>query len=42
MARFKGVASSYLASYLGWFRALERSAQMQHRPAPFLALAVGA
>ncbi|MBV8124613.1 MAG: IS1595 family transposase [Paucibacter sp.] len=42
MRRFKGVASSYLASYLGWFRALDRSAQTPGKPAPFLALAVGA
>lgn len=42
MRRFKGVASSYLASYLGWFRALDRSAQTPRQPAPFLALAVGA
>ena len=41
MRRFKGVASSYLASYLGWFRALDRSAQTPAKPAPFLALAVG-
>lgn len=40
--RFNGVASSYLASYLGWFRALDRSAQTLRQPAPFLALAVGA
>jgi len=40
--RFNGVASSYLASYLGWFRALDRSAQARRQPAPFLALAVGA
>lgn len=40
--RFNGVASSYLASYLGWFRALDRSAQPRRQPAPFLALAVGA
>lgn len=42
MRRFKGVASSHLASYLGWFRALDRSAQTPRLPAPFLALAVGA
>mgnify|MGYP000443879248 CR=1 FL=1 len=42
MRRFKGVASSYLASYLGWFRALDRSIQTPRQPAPFLALAVGA
>lgn len=42
IGRFKGVASSYLASYLGWFRALDRSAQAPRKPAPFLAMAVGA
>lgn len=42
MRRFKGVASSYLASYLGWFRALDRSAQTPRQPAPFLAMAIGA
>jgi transposase-like protein len=42
MCRFRGVASSYLASYLGWFRALDRSAQNASKPAPFLAMAVGA
>jgi len=41
MRRFNGVASSYLASYLGWFRALDRSAQTPGKPAPFLAMAVG-
>lgn len=41
MRRFKGVASSYLASYLGWFRAMDRSAQTPRQPAPFLALALG-
>jgi transposase-like protein len=41
MRRFKGVASSYLASYLGWFRAIDRAAQAPRQPAPFLALAVG-
>jgi transposase-like protein len=42
MRCFKGVASSYLASYLGWFRALDRSAQTPGKPAPFLTMAVGA
>jgi len=41
MCRFKGVASSYLANYLGWFRALDRSAQTPGKPAPFLTMAVG-
>lgn len=42
MRRFNGVASSHLASYLGWFRALDRSAQSPGKPAPFLTMAVGA
>ena len=42
MRRFNGVASSYLASYLGWFRALDQSAQTPGQPAPSLAMAVGA
>ena len=42
MARFKGVATSYLASYLGWFRACDRSAQTHDQAASMLALAVGA
>ena len=41
MRRVKGVASSYLASYLGWFRAIDRASQSPRQPAPFLALAVG-
>ena len=41
MRRSKGVASSYLASHLGWFRALGRSAQAQRQSPPFLAMAVG-
>lgn len=39
--RFKGVATSYLASYLGWFRALDRSAQNRRQPASMLNLALG-
>ena len=39
--RYKGVATSYLASYLGWFRALDRSAQNRGQPAPMLNLALG-
>ena len=42
MQRFNGVATSYLASYLGWFRALDRSAKSPGQPAPMLAMAVGA
>ena len=42
MRRFNGVATSYLANYLGWFRALDRNAQSGAKPASMLALAVGA
>ena len=40
MHRFKGVATRYLANYLGWFRALDRSADTASNPALFLTLAV--
>lgn len=39
MHRFKGVATSYLPNYLGWFRALDRHAQTGAKPAQFLVLA---
>jgi len=41
MARFKGVATSYLENYLGWFRALDRASKTRLKTAPMLALAVG-
>lgn len=41
MRRFYGVATSYLANYLGWFRALDRHAQTGSPPPTFLALALG-
>lgn len=41
IAKFKGVATSYLESYLGWFRALERDSKGRLRTAPMLALAIG-
>ena len=40
MRRFKGVSSRYLDSYLGWFRALDRSPGFNPDPASLLALAV--
>lgn len=40
MIRFKGVATKYLASYLGWFRALDRSPAFSPSPAQLLALAI--
>ncbi|GAB3390195.1 IS1595 family transposase [Lysobacter fragariae] len=40
MARFKGVATSYLPNYLGWFRALDRNAQSGAKAASLLALAI--
>lgn len=42
MRRFKGVATSYLPNYLGWFRALDRNARTADNPMSLLALAVGA
>ena len=41
LPRFKGVATSYLESYLGWFRALDRASKSRLKTAPMLALAVG-
>lgn len=40
MIRFKGVATKYLANYLGWFRALDRSPRFSPDPAQLLALAI--
>jgi hypothetical protein len=42
MARFKGVATSYLPNYLGWFRALDRNSQSGASAASLLALAISA
>ena len=42
LRRFNGVATSYLANYLGWFRALDRHGPGVARPASFLAIAVSA
>lgn len=41
MQRFRGVATKYLASYLGWFRALDRLSPTGAQPAHWLALALG-
>ena len=41
LARFKGVATSHLESYLGWFRALDRASKNRLKTAPMLALAMG-
>jgi transposase-like protein len=41
LARFQGVATSYLENYLGWFRALDRASKNRQKSAPMLALAVG-
>ena len=41
LARFKGVATSHLESYLGWFRALDRASKCRSKTAPMLALAPG-
>lgn len=42
MARFKGVATSYLPNYLGWFRALDRNTQSGAKATSLLALAISA
>lgn len=42
MQRFNGVATSYLASYLGWFRACDRPNRTPGNHPSMLALAVGA
>ena len=39
--RFKGVSTSYLENYLGWFRAVDRAAKNPQKTAPMLALAIG-
>ena len=41
MQRFKGVATKYLDSYLGWFRMLDRSGPMGLQPALVLGAAMG-
>lgn len=41
MQRFKGVATKYLDSYLGWFRLLDRSGPTGLRPALVLGAAMG-
>lgn len=41
MRRFRGVATRYLDSYLGWFRAIERSSASRSQPASWLAMALG-
>ena len=40
MLRFKGVATKYLANYLGWFRTLDRSPGFAPEPPSLLAAAV--
>jgi transposase-like protein len=40
LRRFKGVATKYLANYLGWFRVLDRSPDFGPEPASLLALAI--
>ena len=40
MRRFKGVATKYLASYLGWFRMLDCTPGAAPQPASVLALAI--
>jgi transposase-like protein len=40
LRQFRGVATKYLDSYLGWFRTIERSPTSGLKPAQWLALAV--
>jgi transposase-like protein len=42
LRRFKGIATSYLENYLGWFRSLDRFAQTGAQPAQWLAMAARA
>lgn len=42
MRRFHGLATFYLESYLGWFRALDRTPRTHAQPAQLLNFAVGA
>ena len=39
--RFRGVATCYLANYLGWFRALDREHGNNPKPAQWLTMALG-
>jgi hypothetical protein len=39
--RFNGVATRYLANYLGWFRTLKRNTDNSLNPSQWLALAMG-
>ena len=41
MHRFRGVATSYLESYLGWLRAHDRAGRSRDRRPPMLRLALG-
>jgi transposase-like protein len=41
LRRFRGVATSYLSSYLGWFRAIDRFRHSPVNPARMLALNLG-
>lgn len=39
--KFRGVATCYLANYLGWFRAIDRNSAGEPKPAQWLAMALG-
>ena len=41
ISKFRGVATCYLESYLGWFRALDRSPVGGPKPLLWLAMALG-
>jgi hypothetical protein len=42
LQRFRGVATSYLPNYLGWYRALDRNTRTGAQSASLLALAIAA
>ena len=42
LQRFRGVATSYLPNYLGWYRALERNTRTGVQTSSLLALALAA
>lgn len=39
--KFRGVATSYLANYLGWFRAIDREKGNGPKPQQWLAMVIG-
>lgn len=41
IAKFRGVATCYLANYLGWFRAIDRELSHGPKPTQWLTMAIG-